>query len=380
MSVSHAGEGEAACLLRGLCGPARRADDGTMIASVLAALVLSSNAGGPVLAVSPVTGCTTAPTRDALVAGAWACTISAAEKVAQPGDTVSVAAGAYPPTRISASGTETAPIAVVAVPGTVTIDAAGTANGLGIINVTDVQLAGLDVTGGSAQAVWIGGSQRVSLSQFRASGSATHGIQVNNSQDVVIDSSTVSRNLSAGIMETGADTGDVFSNDTVSGNGTGGLQYLGSGIEVGGSGTRIVGCMITNNGVSKLYEHGVYVASTATGWSITGSTISGSSGADVKAAGADGTISASTLGSARLGVYARAQGLTISQVQIRGSFRDGLVVAGGATLLSHSVVSNDAAGHGGTARAAFVYGGGKLTLASSQLYLRGVRVKVVHGA
>jgi parallel beta helix pectate lyase-like protein len=351
-----------------------------VIAAVLATLVLSGTTAGPVLAVSPAAGCTQAPTRDALVAGAWACTISAADRVAQPGDTVSVAAGAYPPTRISASGTGSAPIAVAAVPGTVTIDAGQTPNGLGIIGVHDVEITGLDVTGGSAQAVWIGSSQRVSLSQVRASGSATHGIQVNNSEAIVIDSSTVSGNQSAGIMETGADSGDVFSNDTVSGNGTGGPQYLGSGIEVGGTGTRIVGCTITGNGTSKLYEHGVYVASVATGWSISGSTISRSSGADVKAAGPDGTISSSTLGSARLGVYARGLGLTISGVRITGSFRDAIVVAGGTTLLSQSLVSNDAVGYGRTARAAFVYGGGTLTLSASKLYLRGVRVKPTHGA
>lgn len=351
-----------------------------MIASVLAALVLSGTTGGPVLPVSTAAGCTAGPTRAALVAGAWACTITAAEKVALPGDTVSVAAGAYPPTRIGASGTETAPIAVAAVPGTVTIDAGQAANGLGIIGVHDVAITGLDATGGSAQAVWIGSSQRVTLSQVHASGSATHGIQVNDSQDVVVDSSRITANRSAGIMETGADSGDVYSNDTVSGNGTGGSPYLGSGIEVGGAGTRIAGCTITHNGVSKLYEHGVYVASVATGWSITGSTISGSSGADVKAAGSDGTISSSTLGSARLGVYARGQGITISQVRIRGSFRDGLVVAAGTTLLSGSIVSNRAVGHGAAAKAAFVYGGGRLTLVASPLYLRGVRVKVVHGA
>jgi Right handed beta helix region len=380
MSVSAAVRGEAACLVRGLRGRSTPADDRPVVASVLAALVLSGTTGGPVLAVSQAAGCTQAPTRDALVAGSFACTISAAQKVALPGDTVSVAAGAYPPTRISASGTETAPIAVSAVPGTVTIDAGQTPNALGIIGVHDAAITGLALTGGSAQAVWIGSSQRVTLADVAAGGSATHGIQVNNSQDVVIDSSQITANQSAGIMETGADSGDVFSNDTVSGNGTGGPRYLGSGIEVGGSGTRITGCTITGNGVSKLYEHGVYVASVATGWSITGSTISGSSGADVKAAGSNGTISSSTLGPARLGIYARGDGITISQVQVKGSFRDGLVVAGGSTLLSHSVVSNDGVGYGKAARAAYVYGGGRLTLAASQLYLRGVRVKPTHGA
>jgi hypothetical protein len=351
-----------------------------MIAAVLASLVMSAASGGPVLAVSPAAGCTQAPTRDQLAAAtAWACTISAAEKVALPGDTVSVAAGVYPPTRIAASGTESAPIDVSAVPGTVTIDAGQTANGLGIIGVHDVDITGLDVTGGSAQAVWIDSSQHVTLSRIQASGSATHGVQVNDSQDVVIDSSAITANQGAGIMETGADSGDVYSNDTVSGNGSGGSRYLGSGIEVGGSGTRISGCTIADNGVSRLYEHGVYVASVATGWSIAGSTITGSSGADVKAAGADGTIASSTLGSARLGVYASGQRITLSHVRIKGSFRDELVIAGGTTLLAHSVLSNAGVGYGRAARAAFVYGGGRLTLDASLLYLRGIRVKPVRG-
>jgi hypothetical protein len=175
-------------------------------------------------------------------------------------------------------------------------------------------------------------------------------------------------------METGSDSGDIFSNNIVSGNGTGGPQYLGSGIEVGGTGTQIIGCTITNNGVSKLYEHGVYVASVADGWSISGSTISGSSGADVKAAGSNGTIVSTTLGSARLGVYASGQSVTLSQVQVRGSFLNGLVVAGGSTLLSRSVVSNDAVGYGKQAHAAFVYGGGHLRKRASTLLLRGVPV------
>jgi len=347
-----------------------------VIAATLTALVLAGAAGAPTLPVSATAGCTAAPTRAALVGGAWACTITAAERVALPGDAVTVAAGSYPQARITASGTETAPIVVTAVPGTVTVDAGPSGgNGLGISGVSDVQISGLDITGGSAQAVWVNASQRISLSSFTVSGSAVHGVQVNNSQNIAITSSTITANQSTGIMETGSDSGDVYTDDIVSHNGTGGPQYLGSGIEVGGTGTRIVGCTITDNGVSKLYEHGVYVAAVADGWSITGSTISGSSGADVKAAGSNGTISTSTLGPSRLGVYASGVGVTLSQVQIRGSFRDGLVVAHGSTLLSQSVVSNDAVGYGKQARAALVYGGGRLHVTASTLLLRGVPVK-----
>lgn len=346
-----------------------------MIASILLALVLASTSGAPTLSVSAAAGCAAAPTRTQLVAGAWACTITAAEQVALPGDTVSVAAGTYPPARINASGTEAAPIIVSAVPGSVLIDTAAGRTGLGISGIHDVEISGVNIRGGSAQAVWVSASQRVSLISATVSGSAIHGVQVANSQDIAIASSTIIDNQSAGIMETGSDSGDVYSTDIVSGNGTGGPQYLGSGIEVGGTGTQIIGCTITHNGLSKLYEHGVYIAAVADGWSISGSTISGSSGADVKAAGSNGTIVSSTLGSARLGVYATGTGVTLSHIQIRGSFLNGLVVAGGSTLLSHSVISNDAVGYGKQAHAAFVYGGGHLQITASTLILRGAIVK-----
>jgi hypothetical protein len=346
-----------------------------VLPSMLVALVLATTPGAATLPVSAASGCAVAPTRTELASGAWACTITAAEQVALPGDTVSVAAGTYPPVRITASGTETAPIIVSAVAGSVLIDAGTSAHGLGIIGIHDVQLNGVDVSGGSAQALWIDASQRISFTAGTVSGSAVHGVHVHNSQNVSILSSTITANQSTGIMETGADSGDIYSQDIVSGNGIGGPQYLGSGIEVDGTGTQVVDCTITHNGVSKLYEHGVYVASDASDWVISGSTISGSSGADVKAGGTNGTIVSSILGSARLGVYANGTGLTLSHVQIRGSFLNGLVVAGGSTLLSHSVISNAAVGYGWQAHAAFVYGRGKLQTTASTLLLRGVPVK-----
>ena len=66
-----------------------------------------------------------------------------------PGDTVSVAAGTYPPARITASGTEAAPIIVSGVPGSVLIEAGSSAHGLGISGIHDVELSGVDVSGGS---------------------------------------------------------------------------------------------------------------------------------------------------------------------------------------------------------------------------------------
>jgi hypothetical protein len=346
-----------------------------VIAAVLSALALAGASGAPVLPVSTAAGCTAAPTRAALVAGAWSCSITAAEAVALPGDEVAVAPGAYPPTRISASGATGARIVVTAAPGPVTIDAGAGSHALNLTGVHDVEIDGLALTGGTAQTVWIDQAAGIDLTGLTVSGSAGHGVQINDSAGVTIASSLVQANANAGIMETGADSGDTFTGDTVSGNGAGPSEYLGSGIEVGGAGTQILGCTITGNGGSRLFEHGVYVASVATGWLISGSTISGSSGADVKAGGSNGTITTTTLGNARLGVYARGVGVTLSQDQIEGSFRDGLVVAGGTTLLSGSVVSNDGKGYGQAAQAAIYYGGGRLQLSASRLYLRGVPVK-----
>ena len=261
-----------------------------MIAAVLSALALAGASGAPVLPVSTAAGCTAAPTRAALVAGAWSCTITAAEAVALPGDEVAVAPGAYPPTRISASGAAGAPIVVTAAPGPVTIDAGTGSHALNLTGVHDVEIDGLALSGGTAQTVWVDAATAIDLTGLQVSGSAGHGVQINNSTAVTIASSLVESNANAGIMETGADSGDTFTGDTVSGNGAGPSAYLGSGIEVGGTGTQILDCTITGNGGSRLFEHGVYVASVATGWLISGSTISGSSGADVKAGGSNGTI------------------------------------------------------------------------------------------
>ncbi len=346
-----------------------------VIAAVLGAVALAGTPAAPTLPVSGAAGCLAQPTRAALIAGAASCTITAAEAVAQPGDVVAVAPGAYPPTRIAASGTAAAPIVVSATPGTVSIDAGSGSHALNLTGIADVQIEGLDLTGGSSQVVWVDASTGIDLAGLTVSGSAGHGVQVNDSTGITIQSSLIESNGNAGIMETGTDSGDTFLDDTVTGNGAGPSPYLGSGIEVDGTGTQIVGCTITGNGASTLYEHGVYVAADATGWLISGSTISGSSGADVKAGGSDGTVTTSTLGSARLGVYAKGTDVTLSDDQIQGSFRNGIVVAGGSTLLSQSVVSNDGRGYGPIAQAAIYYGGGKLQLAGSTLLLRGVPVK-----
>ena len=345
-----------------------------MIAATLAALVLAA-AGAPTLPVSAAAGCTVAPTRTELVAGAWACTITAAERVALPGDTVAVAAGTYPQAKITASGTETAPIVVSAVPGTVTVAAGSGGSALGISGVSDVQISGLDITGGFAQGVWVNASQRISLTSLTVSGSAVHGVQVNNSQDIAITSSTITANQSTGIMETGSDSGDVYTDDIVSDNGTGGPQYLGSGIEVGGTGTQIVGCTITRQrrveavrarrvrrrGRRRLEHHRIDHLRLER---------RGCQGRRVERHDFD--VHARERPTGRVRERCRRHPLAGADP---GSFRDGLVVAHGSTLLSQSVVSNDAVGYGKQARAAFVYGGGRLHVTASTLLLRGNPVK-----
>jgi hypothetical protein len=347
-----------------------------MLAALLASLTLITTAAGPSLPVSAAHGCLPAPTRTELVDGASACTITAAERVAQPGDHVTVAAGAYPPTRLTASGTTTDPI-VVAADGAVTI--AGNARAeLNLTGVHDVVVSGISITGGSLQGVWIDAAARVSLVGVSVIRSGGHGVQVNASTAVTIATSRVSKNRLAGIMETGADSHSSYLDDHVAHNGSGGSRYLGSGIELAGVDSRIIGGLIKDNGISRLYEHGVYVASVASGWLIKDATITGSSGADVKAGGSAGAIVGSTLGSARLGVYAIGRGITLSGDTVRGAFHEGLVIAAGSTVISRSIVANSGAGYGSRAEAAVVYAGARVHQSLSRLYLRGLRVKMLH--
>jgi Right handed beta helix region len=343
-----------------------------VLVTLLVTLAFLSHAAAPTLSVAPSAGCSAAPARAQLLSGARACTITAAERVARPGDRVWVAPGAYPPTRIAASGTAAAPINVVAAGG-VTIEGSNGGAALTISGVHDVAVRGIAVTGGAPQAVWINRSTRIGLVGVKVTAGYGHGIQVNSSTAITVAESKVLRNASAGIMETGADAHTLYQNDVVSGNGMGGSVYLGSGVQLAGRGARIVGCTITQNGTSNLYEHGVYVAASARGWRITGSTITRSSGSDVKAAGSAGVIATSSLGSARIGVYASGRSVTLKNDRIRGSFLDGVMVAGGDTLLSHTVVSNAANGWPRSATAAFVTGG-RLTLSATTLLLRGVAV------
>ena len=64
----------------------------------------------------------------------------------------------------------------------------------------------------------------------------------------------------------------------------------------------MIGNTITDNGDPGPYEHGIYAASTSTGYLIESNTLSGNAGSNIKAAGADGTIRYNRLSDSRLGI------------------------------------------------------------------------------
>jgi hypothetical protein len=82
------------------------------------------------------------------------CTIGRATSQARPGDTVQGLAATYRDTlRFDTSGTPTAPIRVVAAEPGVVVDAAGAPQAVKLMDVSDVQISGLRVTGGASQGV-----------------------------------------------------------------------------------------------------------------------------------------------------------------------------------------------------------------------------------
>jgi hypothetical protein len=98
------------------------------------------------------------------------CTLGRAAKLATAGDTVHVLAADYRETvRFYTSGTQAAPIRIVAAEPGVVVDAAGAGQALKLMDVSDVEISGLRVTGAIAQGVWVQGGARVRLVDLDAS-------------------------------------------------------------------------------------------------------------------------------------------------------------------------------------------------------------------
>lgn len=229
------------------------------------------------------------------------CSLSRATSLARAGDTVHLRAGTYGPARFDASGTPTAPIRVVADEPGVTVDASGAAQALKLMDVSDVQISGLRVTGGTSQGIWVQGGARVRLTGLTIDANAGTGISVKGAARLTLQSSDITNNASAGVLELAGTTDADYINNTVRGNGGGAAVYNGDGLQLGGSGADVSGNTIAANGSSD-YEHGIYTGAGSAGWTIEGNTLTGNAGANVKAAGGPGAIVRNRLTDGRNGL------------------------------------------------------------------------------
>jgi hypothetical protein len=231
------------------------------------------------------------------------CTLAPAGAQARAGDSVRILAGVYRGTvRPLNSGTTSAPIRFVAAEPGVVLDAAGAANAVKLIGVSDVAFDGMTIRGGLAQGVWIEAATRAALTRLLVSGNPGAGVQVKATAGLLVDHSTIAGNGRAGVLELAGTSGARYTANAITGNGIDGEPYGGDGIQLGGTGALVSGNDIAANGDSGPYEHGIYTAATSSGWTIELNALVGNAGANIKAAGGAGVVRRNHVSGGRYGI------------------------------------------------------------------------------
>jgi parallel beta helix pectate lyase-like protein len=218
------------------------------------------------------------------------CTLGQAARSAAPGDTVNVLAADYRETvRFYTSGTPAAPIRFVAAEPGVVVDAAGAGQALKLMDVSDVEISGLRVTGASAQGIWVQGGTRVRLVDLYIASNPGAGLTVKGTVGLSLEATSVTGNGSAGVLELVGTRDARYAGNEIRGNGVGGATYNGDGIQLGGTGADVLGNTIAANG-SSTFEHGIYTGAASAGWTIELNTFADNAGANLKATGGPGLI------------------------------------------------------------------------------------------
>ncbi len=285
--------------------------------ALLVALSIATVVSSPASAADLWVGGGRAGCSDALLrsqvstpAQTW-CTLGRAASQAGPGDTVHALAATYRETvRFDRSGTPAAPIRFLAAEPGVVVDAAGAAQALKIMDVSDLEVSGLTVTGGAGQGVWVQGGSGVRLTALQLVSNAGTGLTIRGAAALTLEDSTAERNGGAGVMELAGTTGARYVDNEIRDNGIATATYNGDGIQLGGTGAKVSGNVITGNG-SSTYEHGIYTGAASSGWTIERNTIADSSGANLKAAGGPGVVRRNHLTNGRYGLILSDNGVPV---------------------------------------------------------------------
>ena len=246
--------------------------------------------------------CADTLTRDQVTRARPWCTIQAAATHVDPGDSVYVMPGHYlGPVQLRRPGSATSPTRFEAPEGRATIDAAGAAAALKLIGVHDVSFDGFTVTGAAGQGIYLDNASDITLAQLTVRRNGSYGIQASASR-LTISDSTIDDNAMGGISELADSSGNVYRDNTISGNGHDGKPYNGDGIQLNGTSALVSGNTITDNGDPGIYEHGIYAGARSTNYVLESNTLAGNAASDIKAAGASGTVRYNRLGDSRLGL------------------------------------------------------------------------------
>jgi hypothetical protein len=357
----------------------RRALLAALALALALALVASAPASAPasqlwVDAGSPACSDARTPTQVGSADTPW-CTLGPAGAQARAGDTVHVLAAIYHGTlRPLNSGTASAPIRFVAAEPGVALDAAGAANAVKLIGVSDVALEGMTVRGGSSQGVWIDNAPRAALTDLDVTGNSGAGIQVKATSGLVVQDSTIDGNGSTGILELAGTTGAHYLDNEIASNGIGGGTYGGDGVQLGGSGALVQGNAIDGNGDPGPYEHGVYAAAASSGWTIERNELRDNGGANVKAAGGPGVVRRNHLANGRYGIVLsdNPAAVTVEHNLIEGRAQHLVFLTAGASaararLWANTVVQTGRSTGSGDASAVFVNAAASLELRDNLL-------------
>jgi parallel beta-helix repeat protein len=181
------------------------------------------------------------------------CTIGAAARVVAAGQTVQVAAGAYPEAvTVASSGTSSAPIVFTASPGA-TVTLSGQANGFYVSTKSWVTVNGFTITNTSDRGVYVSGSSHITISNNHVSysgqpvsGLTKPGIYLSNVSDSLVAGNTADHNTDAGILLTSGSTRDEVRGNVTFSNARG-YTRAAPGIRLYSSPSNTVDGNITHN-------------------------------------------------------------------------------------------------------------------------------------
>jgi hypothetical protein len=257
------------------------------------------------------------------------------------------------------------PVTVAAPAGTVTVMLTG---------VHDIVLRGFTVRGAAPQAIWVDDASRILIDRMTIATGGGVGVQIKRGTAVTITHTRLINNARAGLLDMSAARNTTLSASVVSANGMDGRRYDGDGVELNSYGANVTGNRITHNGDSVGFEHGIYAGSSARNYTISGNTIGGNAGADIKAAGGPALVADNRLTSGLFGVVLsdNPAPVTVQYNLIQGRFQHGVLLTTGqsparARLWNNTVQQTGRSTLSGNASAVFVASADMLELRNNLL-------------